>query len=290
MKKNLMRSYVLPYLWITIASAVYAVGFCWCYQPNDIAFGGITGVAQIINAVFPVIPIGIIVILLNVPLFFLGWRLLGGHLLVSSLYAMAVSSVFLDLINAYWVFEPMEPLLATIFGGVLLGLSLGVIFQQGATTGGTDLIARLLKLKLNWLPMGRLLLIADLVVIVAVAVAFRNIYSALYGLVALYISTLVMDEVLYGLDNAKVAYIITNYPREIIQGIDRELERGVTILHGEGAYTGDEKQVLMCAFKQRQIVALKRTVKEIDPMAFLIVCEAHEVLGDGFREYKKDDL
>ena len=290
MKKNLMRSYVLPYLWITIASAVYAVGFCWCYQPNDIAFGGITGVAQIINAVFPVIPIGIIVILLNVPLFFLGWRLLGGHLLVSSLYAMAVSSVFLDLINAYWVFEPMEPLLATIFGGVLLGLSLGVIFQQGATTGGTDLIARLLKLKLNWLPMGRLLLIADLVVIVAVAVAFRNIYSALYGLVALYISTLVMDEVLYGLDNAKVAYIITNYPREIIQGIDRELERGVTILHGEGAYTGDQKQVLMCAFKQRQIVALKRTVKEIDPMAFLIVCEAHEVLGDGFREYKKDDL
>lgn len=290
MKNNLMRSFVLPYLWITLASAVYAVGFCWCYQPNDIAFGGITGVAQIINAVFPVLPIGIIVIILNVPLFFLGWRLLGGHLLVSSLYAMAVSSVFIDLINAYWVFEPMEPLLATIFGGVLLGLSLGVIFQQGATTGGTDLIARLLKLKLNWLPMGRLLLIADLVVIVAVAVAFRNIYSALYGLVALYISTLVMDEVLYGLDNAKVAYIITNYPREIIQGIDRELERGVTILHGEGAYTGDQKQVLMCAFKQRQIVALKRTVKEIDPMAFLIVCEAHEVLGDGFREYKKDDL
>ena len=290
MKNNLMRSFVLPYLWITLASAVYAVGFCWCYQPNDIAFGGITGVAQIINAVFPVLPIGIIVIILNVPLFFLGWRLLGGHLLVSSLYAMAVSSVFIDLINARWVFEPMEPLLATIFGGVLLGLSLGVIFQQGATTGGTDLIARLLKLKLSWLPMGRLLLIADLAVIVAVAAAFRNIYSALYGLVALYISTLVMDEVLYGLDNAKVAYIITNYPREIIQGIDRELERGVTILHGEGAYTGAQKQVLLCAFKQRQIVALKRTVKEIDPMAFLIVCEAHEVLGDGFREYKKDDL
>ena len=175
MKNSLMRSFVLPYLWITLASAVYAVGFCWCYQPNDIAFGGITGVAQIINAVFPVLPIGIIVIILNVPLFFLGWRLLGGHLLVSSLYAMAVSSVFIDLINAYWVFEPMEPLLATIFGGVLLGLSLGVIFQQGATTGGTDLIARLLKLKLSWLPMGRLLLIADLAVIVAVAAAFRNI-------------------------------------------------------------------------------------------------------------------
>ena len=285
-----VKKLVLPYVWITVASFLYAVAFCWCYQPTGIAFGGITGVAQIICALIPGLPIGVVVILLNVPLFLMGWKFIGGKLLVSSLYAMAVSSLMVDGINMVYTFEPMEPILACIFGGVLLGASLGVIFQQGATTGGTDLVARLLKLKLNWLPMGKLLLIADLTVIVAVAVAFRDLSAALYGLVALYISTLAMDEVLYGLDNAKVAYIISNRPREIINGIDRELERGVTILHGEGAYTGDQKQVLMCAFKQRQIVTLKRTVKECDPNAFLIVCEAHEVLGDGFREYKKDDI
>lgn len=285
-----MAHVILSYVWITAASLMYALAFCWCYQPTDIAFGGITGVAQIIHALLPMAPIGVLVILLNVPLFLLGWKFIGGKLLVSSLYAMAVSSVFIDLINAWYTFEPMEPILASLFGGVLLGVSLGVIFLQGATTGGTDLVARLLKLKLAWLPMGKLLLCADLVVIVSVAIAFRNLSAALYGLVALYVSSFAMDEVLYGLDNAKVAYIISDRPREIIEGIDRELERGVTILHGEGAYTGNQKQVLMCAFKQRQIVALKRTVKECDPNAFLIVCEAHEVLGDGFREYKKDDL
>lgn len=171
-----------------------------------------------------------------------------------------------------------------------MGGSLGVVFLQGATTGGTDLIARLLKLKLAWLPMGRLLLAVDLLVIVAVAVAFRNIYSALYGVVALYISSFVMDQVLYGMDNAKVAYIISDRPQEIIRSISTELDRGVTILRGAGAWSGEAKDVLMCAFKQKQIVALKRAVKETDPSAFLIVCDAHEVLGQGFHSYHQHDL
>ena len=200
------KQYVLPYLWITLASAVYAVGFNWCYEPNQIGFGGITGVGQIINHILPWAPIGTVVIILNIPLFLLGWKLLGGHLLVSSLYSMFISSIFIDILHMLHTFEPMEPILGCIFGGVIMGGSLGVVFLQGATTGGTDLIARLLKLKLAWLPMGRLLLAVDLLVIVAVAVAFRNIYSALYGVVALYISSFVMDQVLYGMDNAKVAY------------------------------------------------------------------------------------
>ena len=290
MKKHPVLSAILPYLWIALASAFYALGFCWCYEPNHIGFGGITGVGQIINHFLPWAPIGVVVILLNVPLFLLGWKFIGGRLLVTSLFAMAVSSVFIDVIDALYTFQPMEPLLGCIFGGVLMGGSLGVVFLQGATTGGTDLIARLLKLRLAWLPMGKLLLIIDLLVIVAVAVAFRNLSSALYGLVALYISTIVMDGVLYGLDNARVAYVISDRYQEITQAIIHDIDRGVTILHGEGAWSGAEKRVLMVAFKQRQIVALKRTVKEIDPDAFLIVCEAHEVLGDGFREYKNNDL
>ena len=288
--KQICKRYLLPYLWITLASAVYAFGFNWCYEPNAIGFGGITGVAQIINHFLPWAPIGTVVIVLNVPLFLLGWKLLGGHLLVSSLYSMFISSAFIDLFHLLWTFEPMESFLACIFGGVLMGASLGVVFLQGATTGGTDLIARLAKLKLAWLPMGKLLLGIDLVVIVAVALAFRNLYSAMYGVVALYISSLVMDGVLYGIDNAKVAYIISDAHERITDAIIHDIDRGVTILHGQGAYSGAEKKVLLVAFKQRQIVALKRTVKEIDPAAFLIVCEAHEVLGDGFREYKQNDI
>lgn len=289
--KQTAKKYILPYLWITLASLVYAVGFNWCFVPNQIGFGGITGLGQIVNHLLPWAPIGTVVIVCNIPLFLLGWRLLGGHLLVSSLYAMFISSLFIDLLTALYAFPPMEePLLACIFGGVLMGASLGVVFLQGATTGGTDLMARLLKLKMAWLPMGKLLMAIDLVVIVAVAVTFRSLYSGLYGLVALYISSLVLDGVLYGLDNAKVAYIISDRPREITQAIIHDIDRGVTILHGQGGWSGAEKQVLLVAFKQRQIVPLKRTVKEIDPSAFLIVCEAHEVMGEGFREYKQNDI
>ena len=275
---------------VTLASAVYAVGFNWCYKPNQIAFGGITGVAQIINAVLPWAPVGVMVIVLNIPLFLLGWKLLGGRLLVSSLYAMAASSVFIDLLDLVYQFPPMDPMLAAIFGGVLLGASLGFVFLAGATTGGTDLLARLLKLRLAWLPMGKLVMAVDLVVIVAAAVAFRSLSSALYGLVALYISTLVMDGVLYGLDNAKVAYIISDRAREITDTIIHDMDRGVTVLHGHGAWSGTEKNVLLVAFKQREIVRLKAAVKELDPAAFLIVCNAHEVLGDGFRDYTKNAL
>ncbi len=288
--KSKAKQLILSYLVITVASAIYALGFDWCYAPNQIGFGGITGLAQVINAAVPVLSIGVLVIILNIPLFFLGWRLLGGHLLLSSLYAMFISSVFVDLMAAFITFKPMDPMLAAIFGGILVGLSLGLIFLQGATTGGTDLAARLLKLRLSWLPMGKLLMGVDLVVIAAAAVAFGNLSSALYGVVSLYISTVVMDMVLYGMDSAKVAYIISQRPEDISKGIFREMDRGVTILHGEGAYSGEEKRVLMCAFKQRQIVPLKHLVKEIDPTAFLIVCDAHEVLGDGFRSYHANEL
>ena len=285
-----IKQFFFPYLWITVASALYALGFCWCYDPNQIGFGGITGVGQILNHFFPILPIGTVVILLNIPLFLLGWRLLGGHLLISSLYAMFVSSAFIDLINLFYTFEPMDPLLACIFGGVLMGGSLGVVFLQGATTGGTDLAARLLKLVFKWLPMGKLLLAVDLIVVVSVALAFQTINTALYGLVALYISTLALDGVLYGMDTAKVAYIISDHNEEIRRTLVEDLDKGVTILHGQGAYTGAEKQVLLCAFKQREIATIKSAVKGLDPNAFLIVCDAHEVLGEGFRVYHSDGL
>ncbi len=281
---------ITSYLWLILGSAIYAVGFCWCYAPNAIGFGGLTGIAQIIHAFLPWAPIGTTVIIMNIPLFILGWKLLGGKLLVSSLFTMAMGSVMIDILDSLVTFPPMDPLLATVFGGVLVGLSFGIIFQQGATTGGTDLIARLLKLPFPWLPVSKLLLIVDLIVIVSAAFVFHSLDSALYGIIALYITSLAMDAVLYGTDRAKVAYIISSRPEKITSAILHDIDRGVTVLHGQGAWSGEEKQVLMVAFKQRQIVALKRVVREYDPAAFLIVCEAHEVLGDGFREHKQNEL
>ena len=278
------------YIWIALGSILYSLSFDWFYVPNQIGFGGLTALGMILNHFSPVIPIGTVVLVLNIPLFLLGWKFLGWRTLVSSLFAMTATSLLVDLIAALYTFPAMDPMLATIFGGVLLGVSMGMIFSKGATTGGTDLISRLLKLPFAWLPMGKIIMVVDLVMLLATAAAFQSVNSAMYGIIALYISTVVMDSMLYGLDKSKVAYIITATPRIMAEEIDRQLGRGVTFLRGEGSFSGKEKLVLMCAFKQRQIVPLKALVHELDQDAFLIVCEAHEVLGQGFRRYQKNDI
>lgn len=282
-------SRVAPYVWIVLAAALYALGFNWCYATNHIGSGGLTGVGQILHYLVPAIPVGGSVLVMNVPLFLLGWKFLGGKLLVSSLFAMTCVSLCVDWEGALFTFQPMEPILAAVFGGVLCGAAIGWVLRQGATTGGTDLIARLLKIKLAWLPMGKLLMAVDLAVIIGVGVTFRSLESALYGVISLYIMGMVMDRVLYGMDTSKVAYIISDRYKDIAAAV-MELRRGVTILNGEGAYTGQDKKVLMVAFKQKEIVQIKNLVNEIDPVAFLIVCDAHDVLGEGFKAYQKNDI
>ena len=290
MTKHTPSRLVRDYIWITLGAVIYSLSFDWFYVPNEIGFGGITALGMILNRLFPGLPIGTVVLVLNIPIFLLGWKLLGGHTLVSSLFAMAATSILVDLIAAAYTFPPMDPMLASVFGGLTLGVALGMIFSKGATTGGTDLVARLLKIPFAWLPVGKLLLLVDLSMLLAVAAAFRSLESGMYGGIALYISTVIMDNVLYGLDRSKVAYIVTSNPRPMAAEIDKQLERGTTFLHGEGSFTGQDKLVLMCAFKQRQIVPLKAIVHDLDPEAFLIVCDAHEVLGQGFRRYQKNDI
>ena len=283
---RLIKSYLL----LTLGTVIYALAFDAFFVPNGIAFGGITGVAQIIHALFPRLSIGTLVLVFNIPLFLLGWWLLGGHMLRSSLFAMTASSVLIDVLPMVWTFPPMEDtLLACLAGGVTLGVALGIIFLQKATTGGTEIIARLLKLVFGWLPLGKLLLLSDLVVGAAVAVVFGRLEAALYGAAALWLSTFVMDWVLYGMDSAKVAYIISDDPQIIYKAILEELHRGVTFLQGRGGYTGEDKEVILCAFKQRQIVPLKEAVRRADPHAFMIVTSAHEVLGEGFHGYRDDN-
>ena len=274
---------------ITLGAVIYALAFDWFVAPNQIAMGGVTGLAQIVNALVPVLPVGVLSILVNVPLFLAGWRLLGGRLLVSSLYAMAVSSLAIDVIAWMHTFPPMDPILATLYGGAGMGVGLGLVFSQGATTGGTDIIGKLLKLKFPWLPIGKLVMIPDMVVVILAAVVFGTVNAALYGLIQMYLLSKVMDMILYGWDTSRVAYIITDRWEETVQGL-LDMNRGVTLLQGKGAYTGAEKQVLLVAFRQRELVPIKRMLREIDPKAFFIVCDAHEILGEGFGENQKEEI
>ena len=274
---------------ITLGAVIYALAFDWFVAPNQIAMGGVTGLAQIVNALVPVLPVGVLSILVNVPLFLAGWRLLGGRLLVSSLYAMAVSSLAIDVIAWMHTFPPMAPILATLYGGAGMGVGLGLVFSQGATTGGTDIIGKLLKLKFPWLPIGKLVMIPDMVVVILAAVVFGTVNAALYGLIQMYLLSKVMDMILYGWDTSRVAYIITDRWEETVRGL-LDMNRGVTLLQGKGAYTGAEKQVLLVAFRQREIVPIKRMLREIDPKAFFIVCDAHEILGEGFGDYQKEEI
>ena len=275
---------------ITVGSVLFALSFDIFFASNQVAMGGITGLAQVINAVLPQFSVGMLAFLLNVPLFLAGWKFIGFHLLASSLFSLAVSSIAIDGIAALYTFPVMDPMLFCLCGGAMMGLGFGMVFSQGATTGGTDIVARLLKLKFPWLPLGKLMLVPDGVVLTLAAIAFGRVEAALYGAVAIFVSARVMDTVLYGLDTSKVAYIISDNWRRIADVLMEEQERGVTILRGQGAWTGAEKQVLMVAFKQKGIVEIKRTVHELDPQAFMIVCDAHDVLGEGFGDYQQEEI
>jgi len=290
MKSPASRAFIRTYLWIILGSIGYCIGFNWLFVPNQIGFGGITGIAQVLNALIPALPIGGMTFVMNLPLFYFGWRRVGTHLLVSSLFSVFLTSWGLDVLSALHTFRPMDPMLAAVFGGLLSGVSIGIIFAQGATTGGTDLAARLVKLKFPWLPLGKVLLVLDVAVLVAVGLAFGRLSSTLYGIVAMFISSHFTDMVLYGLDNSRVALVISDRPDEVSRAITSQLDRGATVLHATGAYSGQEKKVLMCAFSQKQIVALKRLVFDLDPSAFVIVCSTQEVTGNGFRPYQKNEI
>ena len=284
-----MQATVKKYGFITLCCVPYAVAFNWFYVPNGLTCGGFTGIAQGINHFLPIAPVGAVAFLLNLPLFLLGLKRHGRGFLLSSLYAVAVSSLFVDLLAAVWTFQPMEPLLACIYGGVILGAALGGLLRYETTTGGTELAARLLLPRFPHLPIGKICLVMDLAVITAYALAFSSVLNALYGGVALYLTTVVMDMVIYGGRAAKVAYIISQASGAISQAL-LEKDMGVTILPARGAFTQAERPVLLVAIRRREIMAVKALVKELDPGAFLIVCDAREVLGEGFNEYSPDGL
>ncbi len=275
--------------WITFGSAVFALGFDLFLLPHQIGAGGISGLAVVIASLIPSLSVGVISLVINIPLFLAGYKFVGRKFFWGSLAGMAISSVLIDL----FAFVPSidcEPLLGAIFGGISVGVGCGIVFMQGASTGGVDIIGRLLRCKFQNLSIGKLVLVVDLCIAVITAVAFKDVNKGLYCTVALYISSIAVDGVVYSFDYSHVAIVVTDKSDEIRDAIAAKLDRGCTFLKGEGAYTGQKKNVIFCAIKRRQAAELKELVMEQDPAAFMVLQEAHQVLGEGFERYSKNQL
>lgn len=278
-------------LMITAGCAVFALGFDLFLEPAGFNCGGISGIAMLIDYAvdIPWLTVGVLSFVINLPLFFGGYKKIGKYFFFTSLYGMLCNSVFFDLFSHIPV-PQVEPLLAVIFGGVMIGAGLGVVFLAGASTGGIDIVARLLKLKFRNFPIGKIILAFDLCTAVATGIVYGQVSNTLYSAVTLYLSSVVLDMVVYGMDYAKVALIISDKYDEIATAIDGKLDRGVTLLQGQGFYHRQDKYILLSAVKQKQLAQLKELVTEIDPDAFIILQDAKQVLGDGFKRYDRFEL
>lgn len=277
-----IAKYIVRYLIIIIGSIVYAVGFQFFMFPNSIVSGGLSGIAMIINRLTG-LPVGVLIIAMNIPLFIVAWRHFGLDFLLGSLAGVALSSTFVDLfaLSGYVATEDM--LLACIMGGAIKGAGLGIIYYVGASTGGIDIVAKIVRRKYPHMNFGSVILWLDVGIILAYAVIFNLYESAMYAVVAMFVVTKVIDVVLYGFNTSVVCYIISDLSGDIVDEIvSGNLHRGVTLLNGEGAYTHSEKQIIMCVVKHAQITELRRLVRRIDDHAFVIVTDAKNVFGKGF--------
>lgn len=276
------RVLLVDLLFDLMGSAVYAVGVHMFTAPNHIAPGGVTGIATLVNYLSGA-PIGTVSLLINIPLVGLSYYFLGRSTTVKTLKSVLVMSVVLDIMVFFLPPYTENPLLAALFGGVGIGAGLALIFMRGATTGGTDIVARLLQLKFPYLPIGRAMLFVDVVVLAASSLVYRQLESALYGLIAIFACSRVLDSLLYGLDVGKMVLVISEKSEEISKLIISDLDRGATLLAGRGAYSGQDRFVVLSAVRKNQFYRLKRLVHEADPKAFVIVAEAGEIMGEGFK-------
>ena len=280
------------YKWIPetiLGSVVFAAGFALFLQPNDLSPGGISGLALLLVELLGFGSVGTLSILMNLPLFVLGGLKIGKQFFLGSLIGMVLSSVLIDAFTLLQ-FPAVEPIIAIVYGGVVCGMGLGMVFVAGTSTGGSDILVRLLKLKYRNVPIGQISLTFDAVVVLLTGLVFRDMNKALYTGITVYLCGKMVDAVVYRFDYSKVALIISKEYETIAGEIGRQLDRGATFLHGEGSYSGDHTKVVLVAIKKQQLAQLKELVMELDPSAFVIVQEAHQVLGDGFGRYSKHSL
>ena len=287
-----MKRKIGQFLMIVVGSAVFSLGFDLFLVPNGINCGGVSGIAMLIDYGVDAkwVSVGVMTILINIPLFILGYRKIGRYFFFGSLLGMATTSVCFDLFEAILPVPTVEPLIAAIFGGVIIGAGIGVVFLTGASTGGGDIVARVLKLRLRNLPIGRLMLCLDVSIAVVTGIVYKDFNNTLYSIVTLVVSCTVLDKVVYGIDYAKVALIVSDKHGEVAEAIAVKLDRGVTLLDGAGYYSHTDKTVLLTAVKKKQLAQLKELVMTVDPNAFLILQDAQQVLGDGFKTYDRYSL
>ena len=287
-----MKKYAEYFRWvfmIALGCAIFALGFDLFLEPNGLTAGGISGIALIVIHLAPVTTVGVATALMNFPLFFFGGKKIGMRFFIGSIIGTVFFSMFIDLFAGLPVPET-EPLLAALYGGVICGAGLGIVFVNQASTGGSDIVIRLLKLKYRNLPIGTISLAFDFIVCAATGVVFGDISNMLYSLITVFATSQLIDAMVYKFDFSRVAYIISKEHKRIADSINYDLRRGVTYLYAQGYYSGDDTKVILTAVKQGQLADLKDLVVRIDPNAFIIVQDAHQVLGDGFARHSHDSL
>lgn len=281
-KKINIKETLLDILICTAGALVYALGVNCFISPNEISSGGATGLAILANHLWNV-PIGSAMFAINIPLFIISLIVFGKSFIVKTLFSTFMTSLLIDL-GAYFmpVYEG-EKILAALFGGALLGVGLGIIFTRGSTSGGTDILGKLLKKAIPHLSMGRLVMICDLCVVLLAGVVYKNIESILYATIVFFVSSKTIDFVLYGSDRGKMMMIISSKSDEIAKAITTETPRGVSIVPVQGAYSGEEKHMLLTVVRPQEVTKMRKIVRRFDEKPFIIISDASEILGLGFK-------
>ena len=286
------------YLLLTVGSVIYAIGIAAFLDPNHLAPGGVSGISIILNSLVRFgefqLGTGVWIFLINIPLMILGLIVFKFSFLMGTLYATALSSAVIELVARG--FSHLIPdmhdhlLIAAAAGGTLVALGIGLVFRGGGSTGGFDIIVKLLRRKFRHMKTGVLYLVLDTSVIVISAIVFHDVLVAMYAAVTVFTNSTVLDMVLYGKDNAKMVYIITDSPEAVSERLMKEVETGVTLLHGEGAYTRKDKKVLLCVLHNHQYPLVRDVVKQEDKNAFMIVTKATEIYGEGYKNHYAEEL
>lgn len=289
-KKQKALGYLTDALFFVLGSFIYAVSINVFSAPNDIAPGGFSGIATMINHLVPQIPVGVAIIVLNLPLFILGLKKLGLRFMIKTLIGTVMISVMIDVTSLFLPEYHGDKFLAVVYGGVLGGLGLGFIFLRGGTTGGTDLIAKLLSLRFRFLSMGRLVTACDCVIVICTFFVYQSMEAPLYAMVYLFVMGKFIDIALYGNSRGrgKAMLIISKNYEEIKERILKDVDRGVTELYSKGGYSGKDLPTLLVAAHRQDLHKIYAIIKKADKNAFVIVCDAEEVRGEGFMEKFED--
>ncbi len=283
MRKVKIKSTVTDFVFYFVGGAAYASAVVMFVSANRLSPGGVTGVATLLHYLFG-IPTGVMVLTLNIPLLLLGFWRFGGIFVVKTALATAILSVLLDLAEIVLPALSVDDVLASVFGGVLMGTGLSLILLRGATTGGVDIVAKLVNRRFPSVTVGRIILLSDGLVVLLAALAYRNVQSALYSIVALYVSSRMTDLFLYGSERGKIIFIVTEHCEEMRQSITSLVKRGVTLIDVTGGYTGTRRKMLMCTVRRHEVSSVFKLAVKLDRNAFIVVGEAGEIVGEGFKK------